>query len=181
MKILELCCGVGGWSKPWIEAGHDCVGVDIVDLGYPGKFIKADLFDWEPKENYDIVLASPPCSEFSVAKRNGKYTFDERIGLDLVWRVFYLIQKIKPKYWILENVKGLSEFIGPPKDIVRYRRAKNGKAAYLYGEFPEIGFMDEQIIFKVGWHSETGWDPRVRARRGEIPKPLAKQIMKVMT
>ena len=60
MKVLELFCGRGGLSKPWVALGHDVTGIDIKDFGYPGKFIKADLLDWEPNQDYDIVLASPP-------------------------------------------------------------------------------------------------------------------------
>ena len=82
MKILDLFCGLGGWSKAFAEAGHDCTGVDITNLGYPYRFIKADLNDWEPKEKYDIILASPPCTEFCEVKRNtASRHYSERIGL----------------------------------------------------------------------------------------------------
>jgi len=69
MKVLDLFCGMGGWSKPWIESGHDVTGIDIMDYNYPGKFIQADLLNWEPDQYYDMVFASPPCTEFSIAKK----------------------------------------------------------------------------------------------------------------
>ena len=99
MKILELFCGLGGWSKGFHDIFPDAefYGIDIEDLGYPYNFIKADLNDWEPDQEYDIVLASPPCTEFSLSKLWGWGTQDERIGLDLIWRTFYLIEKINPK------------------------------------------------------------------------------------
>ena len=51
-KVLELFCGHGGWSKPFAELGYDCTGIDLADFSksYLGKFIQADIFDYEPKE-----------------------------------------------------------------------------------------------------------------------------------
>ena len=46
MRVLELFCGLGGWSKPWIESGHDVTGIDIKDYGYPARFIKADIIPY---------------------------------------------------------------------------------------------------------------------------------------
>lgn len=176
MRVLELCCGLGGWSKPFAELGHDCTGVDIQDFAkdYPGKFIQADLFDWEPTEDYDVVLCSPLCSEFSIAKKWGQGTQNESKGLNLVWRCFYLVDKIKPKYWALENVKGLAEFLPPPRQIIKYgSRHKQGKAAYLWGNFPLIGFLDGH--FK--WDYRKG--DNCKKIRGLIPYPIAKAMCKV--
>ena len=164
MKILELFCGLGGWSKGFAELGHECIGIDIKDLGYPYKFIKADLFDWLPKEKYDIVLASPPCTEFSIAKKWGWGTQDERQGLDLIYRTFYLIELIKPKYYIVENVKGLGEFLHPPNHKIRYIRHKAGKWAYLWTNFKEPGFFPEMIQYET--HDMTH---AKKVKRGLIP------------
>lgn len=183
MKVLDLCCGNFGWSKPFIDAGHEVTGVDLEKKDIPDSvtFIQADIFDWEPNQHYDIILASPKCSEFSEIKRNCAHPYDERIGLDMVYRVMYLIMKIKPKYWVLENVKGLSEFIDKPRDTVRYGK-RTRKTAYLWGNFPELGFFNEQIEFNSHmWHDEPGWNMDVRARRGEIPQALARKMFQVMT
>lgn len=183
LKVLELCGGLESWLKPFAEAGHECTSVDIKDYGnHYGRFIKADLLDWEPDQEYDLVLASPPCSEFSEVKRNTAQRYSERRGLHLVYRVLYLIDKIKPKYWVMENVWGLSEFIDKPKDIVRYRRAKNGKRAYLWGNFPSLGFFDMDINYKSEfWHFRDGWNEDNRAQRAIIPEALTRQMFKVMT
>lgn len=185
LKILELFCGAGGWSRGFkdIFPNAEFTGVDINNFrkNYPFNFIQADLLDWKPTENYDIVLASPPCSEFSEIKRHTAQPYDERIGLDLVWRSFYLINSIKPHFWVLENVWGLSEFIGPPKDIVRYRKAKNGKRAYLWGCFPDLGFFDEDINYKPqAWHFKNGYGPKASMLHGLIPLALSRQMAKQM-
>lgn len=173
MNILELCCGLGGWSKPWIENKHECDGVDIVNLGYEGNFIKSDIMDFEPTKKYDVVFASPPCREFCLPLKLLPSDRDERQGLDLVWRCFHLIKQINPKWYLLENVKGLSEFLDEPDDIVRYGKNKNRKAAYLWtniklGMIPPINHR----------HDDYGnSDPR----RALIPTPLAKAVYDAIT
>src|SRR5262245_57560831 len=111
MKVLDLCCGLGGWSKGFAANGFECEGIDNRDLGYPYRFIHKDLFDFEPSGHYDVIVASPPCSEFSTAKYYAYGTQKELDGLQLVDRVQYLIHKLKPRFWIMENVKHLADFI----------------------------------------------------------------------
>jgi len=180
MKILELFCGLGGWSKGFhdIFPNAEFYGVDIKDYGYPYNFIKADLNDWDPKEKYDIILASPPCTQFSLVVRNtATQHYSERIGLQLIYRTFYLIEKLKPKFWVLENVRGLSEFIDKPKDMVRYRRAKDGKTAYLWGDFPNLDFFDEDIFYAA---KKKGFNQVSSQIRAEIPLALSRQMAKKM-
>lgn len=64
-KLLDLFCGVGGWSKAFLDHGWHCVGVDIADLGYPGEFVR----ELEPAwiDSFDAVMASTPCEEFARA------------------------------------------------------------------------------------------------------------------
>ena len=178
MKILELFCGMGGWSKGFkdIFPNAEFYGVDLVDCGYPYNFIKADLQDWTPDQKYDIVLASPPCSEFSQVKRNtASNPYDERIGLDLVWKTLALISTIHPTYWILENVRGLKEFLPDVQEVISYNRRKNGKAACLWGNFPTLGFFEEQTIYNGEFH-KNGWNKKNRAMRGLVPMALSKHV-----
>lgn len=177
MKVLELCCGRWGWSKPFIECGHDVTGIDvnrIMDVPQNARFIQSDIMDWEPDQHYDIVMASPPCTDFSIAKKYAWGTQDERIGLDLVYRVFYLISKIKPKYFLVENVLGLAEFIGKPDQIVRYGRTRNHKHAYLWTNIPSIGMLDNMIEFRSDNFGNS--DPR----RAEIPRPLSNKVHEIL-
>jgi site-specific DNA-cytosine methylase len=199
MKILELFCGLGGWSKGFHDIFPDAefYGVDIKNYGYPYNFIKADLNDWEPKEKYDIVLASPPCNQFCEEVRStGCNHYSERLGLSLVYRTFYLIEKIKPKFWVLENVWGLSEFIDKPKDIVRYGRRRcnpkslrgGSKRAYLWGNFPSLGFFDEcdfniaagREKYKLVSNSKLLPRKYKPGERAQIPLALSRQMAKKM-
>lgn len=141
MKVLDLFCGHGGWSKGFAKLGYECTGVDIRKMDYPYRFIKADLYDWEPDQYYDIVLASPPCTEFSAVNQRWNGKANESKGLGLVYRTYHLIEKMKPKWYCIENVRNLAKFIGPPKDIVRYGKSVHSKHAYLWGSFPSLDML----------------------------------------
>ena len=182
MKVLDLFCGLGGWSRAFHEAGHECFGVDIKNHGYEyGQFIEADLNEWTPgpELKFDVGLARPPCVEFSQSKKWGWGTQDERIGLDLVYRAFYLIQLIKPKYFIVENVKGLAEFLPKPNDIVKYNRHKDGKAAYLWSNIGKLGFLCSTINMRQRTSKilKLKSPLKGKAARALIPYPLSKAVL----
>lgn len=47
-SILDLCCGMGGWSIGFYRAGFECTGVDTLDIGYPYHLVQADVRSWHP-------------------------------------------------------------------------------------------------------------------------------------
>lgn len=55
----------------------------------------------------DIVIGSPPCTEFSMAKKAGHG--DQEKGLLLVRKHLLFVALFKPKYWLMENVPRLEE------------------------------------------------------------------------
>ena len=176
MKVLDLFCGLGGWSKGFkqIYPDAECFGIDITDLGYPYNFIKADLMDWQPDQDYDVVVASPPCTNFSQVVKQWTGKANESKGLDLVWRTFALIEQIKPKYWIVENVKGLGEFLPPPADIVRYGKNKQCKEAWLWSNIGKLALFPQMISRKTSRKTFKSGDPVLAEIPGELSREVAK-------
>ncbi|MDD2329020.1 MAG: DNA cytosine methyltransferase [bacterium] len=148
MLMLDLCCGLGGASKAMRERGWDVITVDIVPEFNPS--IVADLRTFHysgPRP--DLVWASPPCQEFSrwslpeswACNRGGKQEPD----VSLMLAAMRVIEEVKPRWWIIENVRGAVPFFEPHLGPVR----KRSGSRYLWGEFPpfdcEPGFGKEKL------------------------------------
>ena len=73
MKLLELFTGTGFVGKAFKERGYDVVSVDISDKFEPTVVADVLLFDYTvfPRGHFDVVWASPPCTEYSCAKTVG--------------------------------------------------------------------------------------------------------------
>ena len=72
--VLDLFCGLGGWTRGFLAEGWDAIGFDIErheygDKRYPGELILADVLTLNGYDlaaaNPSAVVASPPCQEFS--------------------------------------------------------------------------------------------------------------------
>lgn len=106
MRTLELFAGTQSFSKGiqilWNDA--ECITVDLLDKFHPT--YQADILHWNyrqfPEGHFDVIWASPPCTEYSKAKTRGER---DLAGADaLVRKAFEIIDYFKPKAWIVENV-----------------------------------------------------------------------------
>ena len=81
------------------------------------------------RNQIDVIWASPPCREFSNAYSSPKSIWGREYGLDsyepdmsLLESAMTIINIIKPKYWIVENVVGsiryFEEYLGEPRQII---------------------------------------------------------------
>ncbi len=73
MKLLEVFSGTGSVGRPWREAGHEVISVDVG--GRFGAEIVEDVLQW----SYcnlpwipDCIWCSPPCDQFSRARTHAK-------------------------------------------------------------------------------------------------------------
>ncbi len=111
MRILDLFSGLEGFSQPFKDRGHEVITLDIEARFRPD--IVADVREIRYPSlsldgEFDVVLASPPCNEFSLpGLLRGfprKKTLD---GVSLVMSAMRLIAEMQPRWWILENPRAM--------------------------------------------------------------------------
>lgn len=165
--VLDLCCGLGGWSSGFIAEGWQAVGVDLADFSkdYPGRFIKADLLAWNGWQELkpDLIVASPPCEEFSRHAMPWTRARNPPPPSMALWqRCWYIAGELGCPI-ILENVRGAQPWLG--------RSALNCGAFHLWGAVPAI--IPDCVVRK-----KESYGSKERARRSKVPIDLSRWIAK---
>jgi hypothetical protein len=80
---------------------------DITKLKYEnGKLISKDeKYPGEYEIKFDLIIGGSPCQDLSIAKRNREGLKGSRSGL--FWEYVRLLNEVKPKFFILENVNSM--------------------------------------------------------------------------
>lgn len=196
MRVIDLFSGLRGWSDPFLARGHEVVTVDL-DPRFGADMI-ADVgllqpwgFPWQP----DIVLASPPCEKFSVMTIGRHWhhdgtpkTPDAAVAIRLVERTLYLIEKLQPAFWIIENPRAklrvLPPMAGLERRTVTYCKFGESrmKPTDLWGGFPPGLRLPEPCRNGDPCHvravrgSRTGTQGMDRAESAKIPAKLAERV-----
>ena len=118
--VADIFCGAGGFSEGFRHQGYRIsFAVDIwrpatqtFKLNHPDCEVwRADVRVIDPSTlpRVDVVVGSPPCVEFSYAK--GASRRNPLAGLTLVRRFFDIVETLKPRAWVMENVPALQSYV----------------------------------------------------------------------
>lgn len=157
MRVLDLFGGLGGFSEAFVRSGDEVLRVEnnplLSEVPHTTQQDVIEMLnrlqDYEQKgqpiRDYDVLLASPPCYEFSlahgapqaIASRKGEFA-DYQPDMTMVEAVLEIVRITKPKFWIIENVRGSIrhfEKLGLKPQVI------NG-AFVFYGKFPKFGYVE---------------------------------------
>lgn len=179
-SFIDLFAGIGGFRLALESVGGHCLGFSEIapdaihtycaNFGDTEDCNFGDITKLKDLPRHDFMTAGVPCQSWSIAGKN--LGFDDDRGQ--LWNdTLYLLNKVRPKAFIFENVKGLSDprnqkaldYILSRIKQAGYHAQKFVLNAYDYG-VPQtrvriyiIGFKDEKFL-----------------KRLQLPKPFPGEV-----
>lgn len=112
-RAIDLYSGVGGWSLGLRLAGIEVVAsyerwAPANETNFKNNHHQAQTVDIrrlsldELPNDIDIVVGSPPCTQFSFSNRGGSGDLEDGL-LDIV-HFLTIVDHLKPRVWAMENV-----------------------------------------------------------------------------
>jgi hypothetical protein len=196
-SVLDLFCGLKGWSQPFADAGWDVTTLDN-EPSFAAT-ITEDVRDYWPEPGeFDVILASPPCESFSTMSFGTHWkggwrgyvpaTNKARWGIQLVKHTVDIIENVKPHFWVIENpramLRRLNLIPAVPVTVWYCRYGEDrAKPTDLWGGFPPSWVPQPQCHnghpdhIRAPRGSRTGTQGGLSAaERAKIPFALAESI-----
>ena len=117
VRVLELFAGIGACSKALTRLGIEHEIVDAVEIDkyairsfnaiHGTDFEPQDITQWNKDLDVDLIMHGSPCQDFSVAGLNKGGDKGSGTRSSLMYETLRIVEKVKPKYVIWENVKNL--------------------------------------------------------------------------
>ena len=159
---IDLCAGLGGVAEGFLAADYDVVGYDIADHGYPGRLIIQDVREVESivaqwqGQDITVLWASPPCQEFTVRDLPwGRVKDLPPPDLSIVNACREIARRLKPRVFVLENVRGAQPWIG---------RAPLHRGPYYF--WGDVALIPECQEMKIGCLDRAHGYRNARRRSG---------------
>ena len=99
MRLLELFSGTGSVGRAFADRGWEVVSLYCDPKNSPT--ICQDILAWEPVGSYEMIWASPVCTEYSQAMTSRPR--DLEAGDRLARRALEIIERLRPRFWAIEN------------------------------------------------------------------------------
>lgn len=120
LRAIDVYSGVGGWG-----VGLRLAGIELVmsydrwtvanETNRKNNHHRTRTVDIrtlplsELPEDIDIVVGSPPCTQFSYSNRGGSGDVDD--GLIDIIKFLTIVEHLKPKAWAMENVPRVAQIL----------------------------------------------------------------------
>lgn len=142
--FIDLFAGIGGFRIALSNAGGKCLGFSEIapdaihayctNFKEPESNNFGDITKLKELPNHDFMTAGVPCQSWSIAGK--KLGFDDDRGQ--LWNdTLFLLNKVRPRAFIFENVKGLAD-------------PRNSDALnYIMSRIKEAGYHAEKYILNA--------------------------------
>lgn len=117
IKILELFGGIGACSKALERIGINYEIADYVEIDkyavksfnamHDTNFEPQDICKWDKNIECDLIMHGSPCQDFSLAGKQAGGDEGSGTKSSLMYETIRIVEKLKPKYVIWENVKNI--------------------------------------------------------------------------
>ena len=165
MKVLELFAGSRSIGKASEILGYQVFSSDLINfekIDYVTSILNFDInkVPFQP----DIIWASPPCTGFSVAALGHHWTGGKnayipktdtaKLGIELAKKTIEIINYFKPKYFFIENPRGLLRKMDFMDNFIRQ--------SITYCQYGDTRMKPTDI-----WTNSTKWIPRPMCKNGD--------------
>ena len=162
MKVLELFAGSRSFSKVAEEMDmetftSDFNSFDKIDYVVDILNFNINLLPFKP----DIIWASPPCTTFSIASCSTHWTIDKKPktekcikGIKIIKKTLDIINILKPKYWFIENPRGLLR-------KMEFMQNLGIRHTVTYCQYGDNRMKPTDI-----WTNNKNWKPRKMCKNG---------------
>ena len=117
LRIMECFGGIGACSKALERLGVDYEIADYVEIDkyavksynaiHGTNFEPQDITKWDKDMEVDLIMHGSPCQDFSLAGKQAGGDKDSGTRSSLMYETIRIVEKLRPKYVIWENVKNL--------------------------------------------------------------------------
>lgn len=117
LRVLELFAGLGACSKALERLGVEHEIIDAVEIDkyaiksfnaiHGTNFEPQDITKWDKDIEVDLILHGSPCQDFSIAGKQAGGDEGSGTRSSLMYETLRIVERLKPKYVIWENVKNL--------------------------------------------------------------------------
>lgn len=117
LRVLELFAGIGAASKALENLGIEHEIVDAVEIDkyaikafnaiHGTSFEPQDITEWDKNIECDLIIHGSPCQDYSIAGLQAGGDKGSGTRSSLMYESVRIIEKLRPKYVIWENVKNL--------------------------------------------------------------------------